>query len=62
MIIAGVLGDVAGKQVGKGHGKTSAILVGTLIGFRIIGSIGKSIDDTDIFKKYHAHLKRFERM
>jgi surface antigen len=40
--------------VGKGSGRTAAIIAGTLVGAYIGGSIGKSMDDTDRLKAHQA--------
>jgi len=50
MIIGGALGGILGSQVGKGSGRTAAIIIGTLAGAAIGGNVGRSMDDTDRLK------------
>ena len=50
MVIGGALGGVLGSQVGGGHGKTAAIIIGTLAGAVIGGAVGKTMDDVDRMK------------
>lgn len=54
MIIGGALGGILGSQVGGGGGRTAAIIVGTLAGAAIGGTVGRSMDETDRMKTAHA--------
>ncbi len=47
MVTGAVLGGALGSQIGKGHGRTAAIIVGTLAGAYIGGAIGDSMDRQD---------------
>jgi len=52
MVIGGALGGLLGAQVDNGHhdARTAAIIVGTLAGAAIGGSVGRSMDDVDRLK------------
>ncbi len=56
MVIGGALGGLLGAQVdGKHHdGRTAAIIVGTLAGAAIGGSVGRTMDDVDRLKTSHT--------
>lgn len=47
MVIGGILGGLGGTQIGKGDGRTAAIILGTMAGAVIGGAIGRSMDETD---------------
>lgn len=48
-----VLGGVLGAQV-HGHGRTAAIIGGTLLGGYMGGNVGRSMDDVDRMKLAHS--------
>ncbi|WP_455235280.1 RT0821/Lpp0805 family surface protein [Thiogranum longum] len=56
MVVGGVLGGLLGSEYDDhhGHGRTAAIILGTLAGAAIGGAIGRSMDDTDRLKTAHA--------
>jgi surface antigen len=54
MVIGGVLGGVIGSQVGGGHGRTAAVIIGTLAGVSVGGALGRTMDDNDRLKTAHA--------
>lgn len=53
-LTGGALGGALASSVGGGHGKTAAIIGGTLLGAFIGGAIGKSMDDVDKMKAQQA--------
>lgn len=54
VVVGTVHGGWPGKIVRRGPGRTSAIIVGTLIGVQIGGSIGRTMDDIDRVKVAHS--------
>ena len=56
MVIGGILGGVIGSEYDEhhGHGRTAAIILGTLVGASIGGAVGRSMDDTDRLKTAHS--------
>lgn len=46
-VLGATVGGVAGSQIGKGDGKIVAIAGGTIIGYLLGGSIGRSMDEVD---------------
>ena len=46
-VLGGALGGLAGSAVGGGHGKTAAIIGGTVIGILVGGSVGRAMDQID---------------
>jgi surface antigen len=46
-LIGAVIGGLTGSQIGKGSGRTAAILGGTVIGAIVGGNIGQAMDRTD---------------
>lgn len=54
MVIGGVLGGLLGSELAGHHGRTAAIIVGSLAGAAIGGAVGRSMDDTDRLKTAQA--------
>lgn len=47
MVIGGLLGGVLGSQVGHGDGRTAAIILRSLAGAAVGGSVGNSMAEVD---------------
>lgn len=47
MVIGGLLGGVVGSQFGHGDGRTAAVILGTLAGVAVGGSVGRYMDERD---------------
>lgn len=47
MLIGGAAGAAAGSTIGKGDGRTAAIIGGAIIGLLAGGAIGRSLDEAD---------------
>ena len=46
-MLGGVGGAAAGSTIGKGDGRTAAIVGGAILGVLVGGSIGRAMDDLD---------------
>ncbi len=46
-VLGGAAGGILGSKIGKGDGRTVAIIGGTVLGVLVGGSIGRSMDDLD---------------
>lgn len=53
-IIGGLIGAVAGSQIGNGRGRVAAVIGGTVIGAVIGGQVGKSMDHADHRQVQHT--------
>ena len=53
-VIGGIAGGILGNQVGKGDGRTAAIIIGTIAGAFIGGAIGQEMDDNDHYRSQQA--------
>jgi len=47
MLIGGAAGAAAGSTIGKGDGRTAAVIGGAIIGLLAGGAIGRSLDEAD---------------
>ena len=54
VVVGTAHGGFPGRVVRGGPGRTSAIIVGTLIGVQVGGSIGRTMDDGDRLKIAHS--------
>jgi surface antigen len=52
-LIGGATGGILGSQVGRGDGRTAAIIGGTVLGLLVGGDIGRSMDAVD-----HLYVER----
>lgn len=53
-VLGGVIGGLAGTQIGEGRGRTAAIIVGAIAGSMIGRHIGETMDDADRSKTANA--------
>lgn len=54
VVVGTVHGGWPGNVVRRGPGRTPAIIVGTLVGIQIAGSIGRTMDDLDRLRVAHS--------
>jgi len=60
VLVGGATGALLGSTMGKGSGRTAAIMGGALLGAIVGGKIGSSMDEQDKRKMHHSTQESLE--